>query len=178
MTTMQKPKPRGQETYPQSKEEAQKLRVSIIKAMGDPNRQNQVGKALQMDPQSGIPLIARSVAEVVANAIRTIKKKYNGKTDSKAVEMCIKLAIRQVELISKALGKGPIPEQMKMLLARGSAKVLDGLLGQKPGGQQQPGQPPPQPGQQPPAGQSPQQMAPGQAQPGAMPPPEEGLLGG
>lgn len=161
MAIMQKSGQRNNDTYPKSKDEAQKLRVNIIKSMGLPKVQKSIGDALNTDPRVGVQMIAQMIANVVAGAIKAVRGKFNAKVHIKAVEMCIKLAIRQVNLISKGLGKGAIPPQMEAMLAKAVADALDRQL---KGGEEKPQQPQGQPGQE------------AQGQP--LQPQQQGLLGG
>lgn len=168
MPVIEKQGMRNADTYPKDKGEAQKLRDNIIKSMGLPNVQKSIAQAFDMAPEMGVKFIAQTCAMVIAQAIREVKRKFGGKTNIKAVEMCIKLAIRQVGLISKGLGKGEMPRQIVAALAQMIGQMIDGQLKGKP--QEQPmmeGQPQqaiPQQGQQ---------MGP-QAQPPQQP---QGLLG-
>jgi len=170
MPTMQKPAPRGDETFPKDENEIKKARANLVKTVHLESIQRRVAQVIQSNPQTVVQELSTLIAQIVSKVIGSIRGKFGSKVHINLVTMLIKLAIDEVSNISKAIGAGPIPNQIRAAIAQGAGDTMDEMMKGGQGRQQgapQPGQPPPQQGQPP---QAPPQQAPQQQQP-------QGLLG-
>ena len=172
MAIMQKEGLRGNESYPKNKEEIAGARKNVVKMMHMEAVHDSVAKLLQQPPEKAFPNLARLIAQVIGKVIGAIKAKHGSKVHVKLIIMLAKLAMSEINLISKGIGLGEIPKQASAQIVAQAGNMLDETLAKKPG--QQPGQPQ-QPGPQMQPGGQPQGQP---TQTGGQLAPQQGLLGG